>query len=220
MILVFQGRDRKFYANETDQMFRLRADVFAYRLGWDVRVQNGWEIDEYDDMDPMYVLSMKEDRVVGCARFLPTTGPTLLTGAFASTFDESVDVRSPTILECTRLAVVDGAPTGMTSGGVCKTLVNMMMAGCELMLAARMSHVIGIFDAPMLRIYRRIGWLPEIIAHSKDRRKGVGVGVWEVNKSVHEAICRRHGLCEETVPPKGEQSPHVRQMLSGFSANI
>lgn len=62
-----------------DEMHQLRARVFAGRLGWQVRIAQGRERDEYDALDPTYILALTDcGDVAGCARLLPTTGPTML----------------------------------------------------------------------------------------------------------------------------------------------
>jgi len=60
MIRMFQGRDRNQFPREADQMFRLRARQFRDRLGWNVSVRSGWEMDEYDEMNPLYLVSLDE----------------------------------------------------------------------------------------------------------------------------------------------------------------
>jgi acyl homoserine lactone synthase len=84
MIRMLQGRERKQFPREADEMFRLRARQFRDRLGSKVNVQAGWEIDEYDDMNPLYLASLDEPSgtVRGSLRFLPTTGPTMMKGCF------------------------------------------------------------------------------------------------------------------------------------------
>ena len=63
------------YAHLVDSMHRLRARVFAGRLGWDVKVRQGREVDEFDRFGPTYVLAVTPiSQVVGSAR-LPRTGP-------------------------------------------------------------------------------------------------------------------------------------------------
>jgi N-acyl-L-homoserine lactone synthetase len=55
---------RYLYANELDKfpklkasMFRNRADQFKTRLGWDVTVnEHGEERDQYDDLNPLYLI--------------------------------------------------------------------------------------------------------------------------------------------------------------------
>ena len=41
MILAIEGVDRHTYPDLFDQMFRMRAAVFAHRLGWEVTVADG-----------------------------------------------------------------------------------------------------------------------------------------------------------------------------------
>jgi len=55
---------RYLYADQLDEfpqlrdtMFRDRADQFKTRLNWDVSVdENGFERDEFDDLNPLYVI--------------------------------------------------------------------------------------------------------------------------------------------------------------------
>lgn len=62
-----------------DSMHRLRAKVFQDRLDWDVDVEQGREVDEFDAYCPTYILAVTRTRVVvGCARLLPATGPMMM----------------------------------------------------------------------------------------------------------------------------------------------
>src|SRR4051812_38342699 len=80
MIRLVQGSRRSLFPQEIDEMHRLRAQVFHERLGWDVEVRDGWEIDRFDALDPLYLLSLDDDgHVRGSLRLLPTTGPNMLT---------------------------------------------------------------------------------------------------------------------------------------------
>ncbi|MHC2627233.1 N-acyl-L-homoserine lactone synthetase [Bradyrhizobium huanghuaihaiense] len=64
-----------------DEMHQLRAQVFAGQLGWQVKY--GRESDEYDALEPTYILALTDrGDVGGCARLLPTTGPTMLSQTF------------------------------------------------------------------------------------------------------------------------------------------
>ena len=77
MITVIEGVDRDRHPALIDEMFRMRAAVFADRLEWDVTVTNGWEIDRFDAEDPLYLLSVDErtGALQAAVRLLPTTGP-------------------------------------------------------------------------------------------------------------------------------------------------
>jgi acyl homoserine lactone synthase len=80
MIVVVQEHNTREHADLIDQMFRLRARVFAERLKWDVTVIDGKERDRFDDLGPVYLIHTDEEgrTVRGSLRLLPTTGPTLL----------------------------------------------------------------------------------------------------------------------------------------------
>ncbi|WP_035697089.1 acyl-homoserine-lactone synthase, partial [Bradyrhizobium liaoningense] len=51
-----------------DEMHQLRARMFADRLGCQVRIEYGRERDEYDALDPTYLLALtNHGGVAGCA---------------------------------------------------------------------------------------------------------------------------------------------------------
>lgn len=64
-------------------MHRLRGRVFKERLDWDVSVTGGLEIDQYDALNPTYLLVIEQRAVVGCVRLLPTTGANMLAHTFS-----------------------------------------------------------------------------------------------------------------------------------------
>lgn len=64
-------------------MHRLRARVFQHRMGWDVTVLSGMEIDAYDALNPYYmIIRTNTNAICGCWRMLPTTGPHMLKDTF------------------------------------------------------------------------------------------------------------------------------------------
>jgi acyl homoserine lactone synthase len=197
MIRYFQGRDRHQFPREAEEMFRLRARQFRDRLKWDVRVDDGWEIDEFDHMNPLYLVSLDDtNEMAGCLRFLPTTGPTMMKAVFDRYFDAPFDIESALIWECTRMAIEPSIARGRTTPtGLCRTTLELMQGGCEVAMMAGVDQIIGIFDRYMVRIYRRAGWAPEIIA-STDRVSGdkIFVGLWDVNSKSLRAMRERSGL--------------------------
>ncbi|HEY3869669.1 MAG TPA: acyl-homoserine-lactone synthase [Actinocrinis sp.] len=91
------------------KMFRLRYEVFHRQLGWDVDSTDGLERDEFDGLDPVYVLAVNrlDGTVAGCLRLLPTLGPHMLTDvpALQPALQGRPSPRSPRIWEISRLAV-------------------------------------------------------------------------------------------------------------------
>jgi acyl homoserine lactone synthase len=182
MITILTSADRETSPRLFDQMFRGRALVFHDRLGWDVNVFDSWEIDRYDDEEPVYLISTDASgNMLGSLRLLPTTGDTMLQNEFRSFFDERVDIRSPTAWECTRFCVHhqnEVANLEYWRAAASELLIEL----CSLALSSGMEHIIGVYERPMARIYRRIGWEPELLARSRDGRGQFAVGVWEVSE--------------------------------------
>lgn len=205
MIRYFQGRDRARYPNETNEMFQLRKRQFRDRLNWDVTVQDGWEIDEFDEMNPLYLVSWYEQgaAVAGCLRFLQTTGPTMMKNVFDRHFDEPFDIEAPLVWECTRLAIEPTIATKwLTPTGLCRATFELMQGGCEVAMQAGVERIVGIFDNAMLRVYRRVGWSPEIIA-STDRvgKHVIHVGLWSVDEASLAAMQQRSGIATSVLAP-------------------
>ena len=95
MIRIFNRNSRKQYPQDIDAMFRLRKRVFHDLLKWDVSVRGDWEIDHYDDANPLYVLSYSDQtgRLRGSLRLLPTLGPNMLDDTFPILLGDNPEVR-------------------------------------------------------------------------------------------------------------------------------
>lgn len=173
-----------------DSMFRDRAEQFHERLDWDVTVDDrGWERDEYDDLNPLYVIWETDDgNHGGSMRFLPTTGQTMVNDHFVDLMD-GVQLQSPFIWECTRFCLKPKA-----EGRVAASL---MLAGGELMKAFDVRHFVGVFDARMVRIYRLIGSSPDVLGQSGEGRNWVAVGLWTYDDEARDRVARRAGISSE-----------------------
>jgi acyl homoserine lactone synthase len=198
MIRFFHGRDRASFPVETNEMFQLRKRQFRDRLDWKVTVKDGWEIDEFDEMNPLYLVAWYEQMgaVAGCLRFLPTSGPTMMKDVFDQYFEDPFEIESPLIWECTRLAIEPTiASKWLTPTGLCRATFELMQGGLEVAMQAGVEQIVGIFDNAMLRVYRRVGWSPEIIA-TTDRvgKHVIHVGLWEVNEASLASMQSRSGL--------------------------
>ena len=173
-----------------DSMFRDRARQFRSRLNWDVTVHpDGTERDDYDRLNPLYVIW--EDamgRHGGSMRFLPTTGQTMVNDHFLDLTD-GVEIRSPFIWECTRFCLAPGADARVSAA--------LMLGGLELGLGAHLSHAVGVFDARMIRIYRRLGWGPIILGSKGQGRERISVGLWCFEAGLRPRLLSRAGISDE-----------------------
>ena len=89
------------------QYYRLRKQVFHDVLRWDVVVKNGWEIDDYDALNPIYLVWCSDDfqPLFGGVRLMPTDGPTLLRDVFFETCPPDLMPCNGSVFEATRMCV-------------------------------------------------------------------------------------------------------------------
>lgn len=134
-------------------MHQLRRSVFKERLGWDVNVVNGLELDQFDLPEAHYLVHYAPDgRVNACTRLLPTTGPYLLADVFASLVDDDMP-RAHDVWESTRFcADQETAPANIAA---------VLMAGMlEFGLFSGLRAYVSVSDIRMEPIMRRAGWNP------------------------------------------------------------
>ena len=104
MIKIAARRD--FKSKELWEMHALRAKVFSGRLGWEVPVLSGMEIDGYDALEPEYMMMREPGGVLGgCWRLLPTEGPYMLKDSFPQLLHGKQAPADPRIWELSRFAI-------------------------------------------------------------------------------------------------------------------
>jgi len=101
---------REFSPLDLWEMHKLRAKVFKDRLGWEVPVVSGMEIDAYDALEPLYMLLREPGHgaLRGCWRLLPTEGLYMLKDSFAQLLHGQVAPQHPRIWELSRFAIETG----------------------------------------------------------------------------------------------------------------
>jgi acyl homoserine lactone synthase len=175
-----------------DTMFRDRTKQFRDRLNWAVTIdESGWERDEYDAMNPLYLIWEDQDgRHAGSMRCMPTTGRTMVNEQFLQ-LTGGVRIVSPLIWECTRFCLAPSASPIVAAG---------LLLGClEAALRFGVDQAVGVFDARMPRIYGRIGHSPEVIGTQGEGREAISIGIWTVTRETHAEVCRRSGIEPETI---------------------
>ncbi|MFD1511008.1 acyl-homoserine-lactone synthase [Lacimonas salitolerans] len=162
MIIVIDGMNRHRYTRLLDEMFELRARVFGQRLGWDVVIQDGRESDQYDSLDPAYVIGLNEDnRVVSCVRALQTMGPHMLSDVFSAILGGEPPLRSPTLWESTRFCVdTDVLDRGNSRNSVSYATCELMAASLEYAQASGISDIVTVIDPVMNRVLKRSDCAP------------------------------------------------------------
>ncbi|MHA3916016.1 acyl-homoserine-lactone synthase [Halovulum sp. GXIMD14793] len=100
-----------------------------------------------------------------------------------------VTIASPLIWECTRFCISPKAAAQgkQVAGGV-------MLADHELGLRFGLESSVGVFDYRMRRIYKSIGWQPEIVGAEGQGRSKICVGLWPFSETIRAQIAANAGL--------------------------
>src|SRR3979490_2654709 len=176
------------------QMHRIRKPVFKDRLGWDVAVSGELEVDEYDALEPSYLLSIDRRVIVnGCVRLLPTTGPNMLRDIFPSFVTKAAVPRGERVWEASRFAVSRNATAA--EAGVSQTTYDLLIGVLKFGLSNGISTIVCVVDLRMERILRRAGWQLERLgpAHRIGRTIAMA-GQLDVSAQILRQLEARVGL--------------------------
>ncbi len=162
MILVVDGLNRHLFTEVLDEMFELRARVFGGRLGWDVQIEDGKEIDQFDHLDPAYVIGLDDEgNVVAAVRALQTTGPHMLSDVFSDILCGEAPMRSATLWESTRFCVDTQRLTrGKEKNSVSYATCELMIGSLEYCRSAGIQDIITVIDPVMNRVLKRSNCAP------------------------------------------------------------
>lgn len=187
MIRFLYGDQIATFPHLAETMFRDRAQQFNDRLKWQVTVDAaGLERDQYDALNPLYVIHERPDGTHGGSmRFLPTTGRTMVNEHFRH-LSGGGTITSPLIWECTRFCL----SPNLRPGG--KTSAKLMLAAAGMGRMFHLAHSVGVFDTRMIRVYKTLGWAPEVIGTDDD--SAIAVGLWDFDAAPIETLCTKAGL--------------------------
>jgi N-acyl-L-homoserine lactone synthetase len=213
MILAIEGVDRHLYPQLIDEMYRMRAAVFAERLGWEVYVSDGREIDRFDGEEPLYLLCVDEitGKLKGAVRLLPTTGPNMLRDVFSALVPEGA-VESPRIWESSRFAINPALsidPLHRDPNRLVNTTTLELL--CGLVEAAQrdgVEQIVSVFDARMARIFRAANCPYQLIGTPMRIGKTMTyAGLFESSDAMRRRLGDAAGL---HAPVLGRQGPPLR----------
>ena len=159
MMYMIQSSRFAEFTQELAEMHRLRYRVFKERLDWEVAVSGDMEVDEYDSLQPVYLLySSGAGRIEGCVRLLPTTGPNMLRDSFPALLGPNRAPASPVIWESSRFSLDVEPDRRRAQGGLSPATYELFAGMVEFGLARGLSDIVTVTDARMERILRRAGW--------------------------------------------------------------
>jgi acyl homoserine lactone synthase len=204
MIRVIDGLYREDHRAEFDQMLRLRKRVFYERLQWDVKIEGEFEIDEFDALNPIYVLSANErtGEVVGSLRLLPTTGPNMLADVFHELLPDNGIIRSPTIWESSRYCVDTQLAEQWGPHGVHQASAELLLALCEIGMNIGLTFIVTVIDLRMERILRRLKCAGDRIGEPRKYGKVTATaGLWETSEEMLLSLRHTSGINDSVLHP-------------------
>lgn len=191
MIRIFNRNTGKQNPADLNAMFQLRKRVFHDLLKWDVSVRGDWEIDNYDDANPLYVLSYSDEtgHLRGSLRLLPTLGPNMLDDTFPILLGDNPQVRSASVWESSRFCIDPAISQDRGSNQVTIAAAELMCGVGELGLSSGLSHIVTVTDVFLERMFRRMGCPGERIGEPQRIGSVYAVAVaWEVTTDLLEQM--------------------------------
>src|SRR5262245_40806072 len=105
MATIRIGNQGELEPQALDSMHEFRREVFVERMGWSLPQLGGTERDEYDTDEAVYLIAYDDaERIVACARLLPTTGAYMLPELFPQLLGTTPAPRHSSVWELSRFA--------------------------------------------------------------------------------------------------------------------
>lgn len=178
---------KEFDSRELWEMHRLRAKVFKERMGWEVPIMSGMEIDGYDALDPYYMMIRDSSKQLrGCWRALPTEGPYMLKDTFPELLYGHSAPEDPKIWELSRFAIEADGPQGFGFSGISLDALREIVRFGDRM---GIEHYVTVTTASIERMMRRAGFA--VTRYGSPMRIGVEIAValdFDIGEQTHEAL--------------------------------
>lgn len=155
MILIVTPDNKHRYTAQMHQYFRIRKQIFADQLKWDVAIHNDMEIDRFDDMNAIYILSLDHNGdVAGGLRQMWSDGPTLTRDVFLDMIENPQAVFGPDVWETTRFAIRPADKDIRFTSGVNRVAVELCAASLETGMQYGIRKHIAVCEERVIRLTR------------------------------------------------------------------
>lgn len=193
LLHLVSNANASLYREEIKDLHRARAAVFVDQLGWDLRVQDGMEHDEYDDVRASNIIGFSADRrVVMGLRFRPTDDCSMLLDHFSHVLPAGI-------------RPIDDGNTWELSRGFCiergvrrhhlRRKAACMIAPLELAYEAGVERCVGFTDVRMLSFCYGVGWKLTLLGSPMHYGQGEAVAYEvEVSRSAIGEMRQMWGL--------------------------
>lgn len=183
-------QNKRLYKN----MFRFRHKIFFEKLGWQVNSDEGCEHDNYDKLNPIYIVAKDEnDNVEGCWRFLPTTGPYMLKDTFPQLLKGEPAPVDEKILEISRFAVCPSNSQSAKQASNNPITIAILRAGYEYAIVNGYNKFVAVTSVAMERLLKKMGLTMTRFGDKKATKVGgvssVGTLI-DIDENFRKAVCQ------------------------------
>ncbi|MBR0840460.1 conjugal transfer protein TraI [Bradyrhizobium liaoningense] len=159
MIQLITSSSYGAFTDNLVQMHRLRHRVFKLRLAWEVQTSGDMEVDDFDGLQPDYLIQVADNgQVQGSVRLLPTLGPTMLRDTFPALLEGNPAPSTPLVWESSRFAIDVAADAAKGNHGITRAAYELFAGMVEFGISRQLTDIVTVTDARMERILRRAGW--------------------------------------------------------------
>ncbi len=172
-ILLGGGDSPRFGQRVLLDMFAFRHQVFYRKLGWEVQSRYQLEFDEFDDMNPVYMLAEDDGgEIEGCWRLLPTLGPYMLRDTFPRLLRGEPAPRDSHVWELSRFAVAVGEDAGAQQAPLNEVTLEMIRNVYDFAVAHDISEYVTVTSVALERLLKRTGLPIRRFGDGKAQRVG------------------------------------------------
>lgn len=165
--ITFDLSDLHLHGTAFYDYLRLRKHFFVDTLGWDIPHNETVEMDQYDNPLAHYSLVLRDGKVIGGARTMPTTSNW---GAHTYMLRDAVngklvdipaqvmssEIRTPEVWECTRLVLSDSLRTHAERSECLSLVVDGLVRVARKNGA---SELMSLSPVSLMRALRQLGYL-------------------------------------------------------------
>jgi N-acyl-L-homoserine lactone synthetase len=185
MILVIDSFNKHRHSDILVEMFELRARLSAQLICPSGAVRRMRGADEFDNLDPAYVIGFSDDlAVISCARILQTIGPHMLADTCCELLEGEPPLRSATLWEASEFCIdTDYLVTaGQGPGSVCAALCDLMAGVLDYARSNGIQDVIALLPPDWNNVFRQAQITPDDYLAPPSGAGQAVAGLWACNE--------------------------------------
>jgi acyl homoserine lactone synthase len=155
---IVQGTGEELTMRLEAAIAAYRYEIFVRRFGWRLNCREGFERDQFDRPDTLYVAALDaSNQVCGCGRLLPTTRPYLLAQVFPHVMGGQAPPRSAAVWELSRFSVLPACNRRLSAEALMEMRRALLAAAVQCAAAHGARRLITLSPLGVERLLRQLG---------------------------------------------------------------